>query len=769
MNDNNITKIITPPNYRALKPITVGEIPQVYLDSLTYAEQILDLIKYIKDVVYPTLVNVINTTNENVELMNEALENFKTTLDSMITDIENFKTNLNNEWETYQTTVNNKLDEYEQLYHNFEMSITNQFTEFQNSINKNMSDFINLINSNIADINDFTNLIKTVTTSYNEGFRRELNEGMKCIGVDISGNDLLIKRVYDNEPLTSGNINFNNFYSGSSDDPVFLNIGGKIKNLPNNPNATLYFGIEPNSEQVYPLFTYKDNKVYFNKYNIHENWETKETIVTLQEEILIGEYMNYSMKFPNDITFTSTEGTQYEYMGYDLIANYNGLTLLTYNSKYSGSVLLKADCLRYYDDGMSMEDYPVYLSILNQYSSNDPNFPPQIGGYITATLYLNMTSWYNLITQFKSLVNTGKVDVTADFDPQFNELKQDINNLQTNINNLENEVNTDVTNLQTNINKNTNDIDDINNYLNNGFTNTEITEPSTGMSITGKYINVNTLWIKENWDTIISKLQSGTKIMTFNDDSYIAISNQSATESNYIKIGFSNISGNGILAPSLGNASGCLIYINSNGEFIETYPVGDNPINFSNPLPSYAESIKSFNPMISSVAGDTEFDFTPMFSIITLDKQYIESKMIQLSELMFKQNEQAEELINLATENGQQNTMISANTTAINDMLPKVESNEANIETLMGQFAVVQGSISQTILNEFNYPAGYTYDNCVVAGVLFHRANATVWQIDNNVDRTSYELTLSTTKIRVGILTTGENYMFDQIKILLYK
>lgn len=390
MNDNNITKIITPPNYRALKPITVGEIPQVYLDSLTYAEQILELIKYIRDVVYPTLVNVINTTNENIELMNEALENFKTTLDSMITDIENFKATITNEWETYQTTVNNKLDEYEQLYHNFEMSITNQFTEFQNNMNTQFNEFRNDVNNTLEN---YQNTINGAVNDVNKMVDYLTNGATVLIPVPQS--DLYPTNILNkyNELVVSSNI-FN--YEFKHNNTYIL--GGVQGTINNTTGDLISFNINNTKDSgffYYRDFESIDKYIFFNKVN---------------DKFIANEESNI-------IYFDSDNNIHIN------IANFEEL--------------IKPKVIE-----------PL-LVINNIFETDGNNIFEKMGNYYNTIEHGATPSEYtyfsNILSRMEEIIETGKIDVTADFDPQFNELKQDIAN-------LENKETTDISNLQSNIN-----------------------------------------------------------------------------------------------------------------------------------------------------------------------------------------------------------------------------------------------------------------------------------------------------------------------------
>lgn len=422
MNDNNITKIITPPNYRALKPITVGEIPQVYLDSLTYAEQILELIKYIRDVVYPTLVNVINTTNENIELMNEALENFKTTLDSMITDIENFKATITNEWETYQTTVNNKLDEYEQLYHNFEMSITNQFTDFTNSMTTNFN--------NIQS--EWNNLTEYLNTGTVEQLNTFVPDYWDLYQYDEEGNPIRTSTSFTpQEPLY---VNFNNLEDNSISSSIF------------------YFN-KQNTEQ------YGNGRELANiDYNPYSEEGKKYSINLYIKSGYTGTYyidiVNNTIQAPSVPDIPNYNEYANEWLKYMSIAN--GI----YKIDYVG--LYEAQRIAFSNSNIPKEDLTVI-----KWTGENMAYTTEYKGY----------KWFmGIIDQFIEVINTGKIDVTADFEPQFNELKQDISNLQTNINNVENQLTEHITNAnniqqnnQSMLNTHTEQIASINQTINEDF------------------------------------------------------------------------------------------------------------------------------------------------------------------------------------------------------------------------------------------------------------------------------------------------------------
>lgn len=440
--------IKTPANYRPLKPITVGEIPQVYLDSLTYAEQILELIKYIRENVYPTLTNIINTTNENIDIMNDTLEGFKTTIDNMELQVNDFLNKIQTEWDTFQKSIDEILSNYE-----------NQYTEFENNITKEFNTFTENI----------TIQTKLATSTAESAMFALNNAGSTSYSTTLI--DGVIKSLYnDITPHTTGNINLWNFASSGSSSVLLGISSGDIS------NNKYGFNIVPNSEDIYPLFTIEKTTdtnwtIYVNNYNYNNTTKKLE----LSNTTLLGSYINYQLQLDDSITFHQNQWSIIE-SDYPYYINIGRLKIYCRNnSKTVLSTYTNYIDLSYfnYENWESMDwnnrQFPIYITYNTQYNSFQKE-----NKYLTK--FYDLREWYKLTSQFKQVIETGSVDITANFDAQFAQLQGQISTVSNNLNTLQSNVNTDISNLTTAVStletSNTTQQTSINNLETSNTTNT---------------------------------------------------------------------------------------------------------------------------------------------------------------------------------------------------------------------------------------------------------------------------------------------------------
>lgn len=688
------------------RPTTIGEIPTIYLDSLTYLEQLTRVVKYLQDEVVPML----ETMKQDIENQNDNIENAINDINTNLQDFENkiqryidttnasleaYKNTLTSEWNTYKEDTTNN-------YNTFTTNITNAFNEFKTST----TDALNTFKTEMQ--NDYASFINTVNTTI-DGFNTELTriagEVDKYAG---SINDAVLKV---NNAIT-----------------MFENLTNDIPNI-NNVLDKLY-----TTQQLEPNIMYgggylKQNLSTIINRELLKNWYNEidsggsgigGALFYIQPEGNISN--NYFIRFEiynpnNDQTGTNAIAT-FELQLNDLTPHFSNLTIFSYNFMTEEIIINK-------------EIIPLTALNTNEINIRQTRFSQ--GTYGTQIFNCFMGMFLDIVRM------------------------QQINNIAQ-------------------------DLSSINNYLNNGISNTDIQEASAGMNIVGKYLNINTNYIKDNFDTIKTKVTSAYKPIIFNDDTYISIGINNHTpngdiENDYINIGISNSTNNNIMIPSVGGTSGCLITIDKTGAIVETIPLGDNPINFSNPVPLWAESIKTYTPNYHSASGDTDFYIGGIFSIVTLDKQYIESKMIQLSQLMFRVDDLAQAVVqnqeqtetnvnNLQTNINENRNLIDLNTSSINNLTQKAETNEANINTLLGQFTVAESSITASITNPINYPEGYNQTNTVIAGVMLRRNGTNVWDWTNH--DVAKMIIATGSNINVEVLNT-DGFRYDRIRLLLYK
>lgn len=691
------------------RPTTIGEIPTIYLDSLTYLEQLTRVVKYLQDEVVPMLETMkqdIENQNDNIENaindINTNLQDFETTIQNYIdttnASLEAYKNTLTSEWNTYKEDTTNN-------YNTFTTNITNAFNEFKTST----TNALNTFKTEMQD--EYASFINTVNSTMS-GYETEINNQLKQIQ-DIASDvntytNKINKAVADSENAVK-KVNNIGLYLDKGTEPFTVG-----KNITGN-NISLNTGIN-----VALL---------------------REKLKTLQQQQAI----TYGIM----ITRKEGSGAFYKEI-FKLVRTSleNGLAVF---STGEGTNNITSWIANIYDDGTiemidDHQESELTLNFSNYYNMEVVNNKDN-NGYLTNEYIIVGDYTYNYINKILRKIEDLELGGAI---------------TQTNLINLKND-------LQANI-------DATNNYLDNGISNTNIQEASAGMNIVGKYLNINTNYIKDNFDTIKTKVTNGYKPIIFNDDTYISIGINNHrpngdTGNDYINIGISNSTNNNIMIPSLGGASGCLITIDKTGAIVETIPLGDNPINFSNPVPLWAESIKTYTPNYHSASGDTDFYIGGIFSIVTLDKQYIESKMIQLSQLMFD----VDDLSQAVVQNQEQTeadvnnlqTNINENTSSINNLTQKAETNEANINTLLGQFTVAESSITASITNPINYPEGYNQTNTVIAGVMLRRNGTNVWDWTNH-DVAKMIISTGSNNINVEVYNR-DSFRYDRIRLLLYK
>ena len=689
------------------RPTTIGEIPTIYLDSLTYLEQLTRVVKYLQDEVVPMLETMkqdIENQNDNIE---NAINDINTNLQDFETKIQNYIDTTNASLEAYKNTLTNEWNAYKEdatnNYNTFTTNITNAFNEFKTDT----TDALNTFKTEMQD--EYASFINTVNGTINN-FNTELT------------------RIAGEVDKYAGNIN-DAVLKVNNAIAMFKNLTNDIPNI-NNVLDKLYTTKQLDSNVNYGGGYLKQNLSTIINREFLKNWYNE---------------MSGSGSFlASHLFYIHPEG--------DTTKNYYvKIDIGNPNNDHPGD--------------NTMATFELHLDYLT------PDFRPWTifsYNFITDEIIIN-----NEIIPLTAL-NTNEISITQ---TRFSRGVYGTQMLHCFMGMF-----LDIVRMQQ-IEKLTTDLTSINNYLDNGISNTNIQEASAGMNIAGKYLNINTNYIKDNFGTIKTKVTNGYKPLIFNDDTYISIGINNHRpngdiENDYINIGISNSTNNNIMVPSHGGASGCLISIDKTGAIVETIPVGDNPINFSNPVPLWAESIKTYTPNYHSDSGDTDFYIGGIFSIVTLDKEYIESKMMQLSQLTFRvddltqavvQNQEQTEtdVNNLQTNINENRNLIDLNTTSINNLTQKTDTNQANINTLLGQFTVTESSITASITNTINYPEGYNQNNTVIAGVMLRRNGTNVW-CWTNYDTAKMIIATGSSKIGVEVYNT-DGFIYDRIRLLLYK
>lgn len=400
---NHINTIIPSlPNYRPLKPITIGEIPSVYYDSLTYAEQLLEIVKYLQNIVIPYINKVVETTNENIDILNENLENWSNDINNLITEIETFKANLQREWEEFQNTITATLTEYEDKYNAFETRITTEFNNFKNNIK--------------TIVNNYTNKTNKMESYLNFGY----NTPTRLTSTPISWNGKEFKNIFIelNSGFLSDEIGYLEY---KWDNEVYNGPYLKSYNLGDN---YIYYTFGQNLNNYQPIFRVNDISIEM-AYIIPP--------ITLE-------------KVTQTSPWTPVQDTEY------------GQMVITSN----------------YPNGKYMVHDTPHIYVPATYKLSDPNneynYIIDTNNGVASNVYYFFSK---ILNRMEEIIETGKIDVTADFTPQFNELKSNISNLQTNINNVENTLNEHITNAdntqsnnQTILDTHTTQITQINNTIN---------------------------------------------------------------------------------------------------------------------------------------------------------------------------------------------------------------------------------------------------------------------------------------------------------------
>lgn len=689
------------------RPTSIGEIPTIYLDSLTYLEQLTRVVKYLQDEVVPMLETMkqdIENQNDNIE---NAINDINTNLQDFENKIQNYIDTTNASLEAYKNTLTSEWNAYKEdttnNYNTFTTNITNAFNEFKTST----TDALNTFKTEMQDeYASFINTVNSTINNFNTELTRIAGEVDKYAG---SINDAVLK--VDNaitmfENLTNDIPNINNvldkLYTTQQLEPNIMYGGGYLKqNLSTIINRELL-------KNWFTEVAGSGSGIGAGLFYIHPEGDTTNNY-----------FVRLNTLNPNNDQTGANAIATFELQLNNLTPHFPNLTIFSYNFMTEEIIINK-------------EIIPLTVLNTNEISITPSSFSQ--GTYGTQIFNCFMGMFLDIVRM------------------------QQINNI-------------------------TQDLSSINNYLNNGISNTDIQEASAGMNIVGKYLNINTNYIKDNFDTLKTKVTSAYKPIIFNDDTYISIGINNHrpngdTGNDYINIGISNSTNNNIMIPSLGGASGCLITIDKTGAIVETIPLGDNPINFSNPVPLWAGSIKTYTPNYHSASGDTDFYVGGIFSIVTLDKKYIESKMIQLSQLMFRVNDLAQAVVqnqeqtetdinNLQTNINENRNLIGLNTSSINNLTQKAETNEANINTLLGQFTVAESSITASITNPINYPEGYNQTNTVIAGVMLRRNGTNVWDWTNH-DVAKMIIATGSNNINAEVYNT-DGFRYDRIRLLLYK
>ena len=202
-------------------------IPLVFDDSLSYYEAICKFMQKLNE--------VINALNNNAECIDELQGKYiilQNNFDALEVKWEEFKTYIENKFNTFKTEITTKEE-------NFETTINNEFTTFKNYVenylnNIDVQSYVNIKIDQLAESGYFTTLLTNLgfnpdnylaknnttlyvpTDDYNPATKKYVDEHSSQGTVYSAGNGIKI----ENNTISTTNYNATNNYSGIKTDMI---------------------------------------------------------------------------------------------------------------------------------------------------------------------------------------------------------------------------------------------------------------------------------------------------------------------------------------------------------------------------------------------------------------------------------------------------------------------------------------------------------------------------------------------------------------------
>lgn len=274
-------------------------IPLVFDDSLSYYEAICKFMQKLNE--------VISALNNNAECIDELQGKYiilQRNFDALEVKWEEFKTYIENEFNTFKTEITTRQD-------NFETTINNEFNSFKTYVenylnNIDVQSYVNIKIDELAESGYFSTLLTNLgfnpdnflaknnttvyvpTNDYNPATKKYVDEHSSQGTVYSAGNGIKI----ENNTISTTNYNATNNYSGIKTDMIQV---GKTTNTGNNQKNNCI----GNNNKFGGVF---DNIVLGNNNNI----EAMQTIcvgnnlIPKLRQIIIGKY-NLSEKLDDAI------------------------------------------------------------------------------------------------------------------------------------------------------------------------------------------------------------------------------------------------------------------------------------------------------------------------------------------------------------------------------------------------------------------------------------------------------------------------------------
>lgn len=212
-------------------------IPLVFDDSLSYYEAICKFMQKLNE--------VISALNNNAECIDELQDKYiilQRNFDALEVKWEEFKTYIENEFNTFKTEITTREE-------NFETRINNEFTTFKNYVenylnNIDVQSYVNIKIDELAESGYFTTLLTNLgfnpdnylaknnttvyvpTNDYNPATKKYVDEHSSQGTVYSAGNGIKI----ENNTISTTNYNSENIGTNSLHIKGYINVGKNNKN-----------------------------------------------------------------------------------------------------------------------------------------------------------------------------------------------------------------------------------------------------------------------------------------------------------------------------------------------------------------------------------------------------------------------------------------------------------------------------------------------------------------------------------------------------------
>lgn len=158
----NTLTILKPRPFRRLVS-TIGNLPTVFVESLSLTEMLAYIQSYLENTVIPAV-------NDNAAAVAELQAFVVKTMNEIITEVNNFETQVKADNEVFQAKIEGMQTAFEEVITNkqttFENTITEQQTNFQNSITTQQSTFETTIDGKITTLQNQFAALKEYCENY---------------------------------------------------------------------------------------------------------------------------------------------------------------------------------------------------------------------------------------------------------------------------------------------------------------------------------------------------------------------------------------------------------------------------------------------------------------------------------------------------------------------------------------------------------------------------------------------------------------------------